>query len=384
MHAIERVVLIVLDSAGVGYLPDAAEYGDLGANTIGNISEAVPLSLPHMEALGLGNIIPLRTIAPTKSPKAAWGKAASMSRGKDTTIGHWEIAGIIKDTPLPTWPEGIPKEVSKAFEERIGRKTLGNTVASGTEIIETWGEEHVATGFPICYTSADSVFQIACHEEVVPLETLYSWCQIARDMLDVGRIIARPFVGKPGNWQRTANRHDYSLAPPAETMLDRLVSANKKVTSIGKISDIFAGRGITTSYPIKSNAHGIETTVERIKNDDAQLIFTNLVDFDMKFGHRRDVVGYQQALEEFDSYLPKILAALQKNDVLIITADHGCDPTFQGSDHTREYIPLLIYGERIIPGSIGVRKSFSDIAASIEGFLLGTQKEGSFALDILK
>lgn len=383
MNNINRVFLIVLDSVGAGFLPDAEAYGDLGANTLGHIGEAVNLSLPNMQALGLGNIIPIKGVDPTLNPKAAWGKAQSKSKGKDTTIGHWEIAGIIKDSPLPTWPQGIPREVSLAFEQKIGRKTLANSVASGTEIIAQFGDEHVKTGFPICYTSADSVFQIAAHESIVPLEQLYQWCSLARSMLDVGRVIARPFTGTSGDYQRTANRHDYSLEPPGITILDKLFNAGKKVVSIGKISDIFAGRGISESYPIKSNKDGIEKTIELSQQKESGLVFTNLVDFDMKYGHRRDVKGYRDALEEFDTFLPQLLNLLREDELLIITADHGCDPIFKGTDHTREHIPILVYGPQVKPENLGTRKSFSDIAASISDMLLKTSEHGSFAQLIL-
>lgn len=383
MNNINRVFLIVLDSVGVGFLPDAEAYGDLGANTLGHIGEAVNLSLPNMQALGLGNIIPIKGVDPTTTPKAAWGKAKSKSKGKDTTIGHWEIAGIIKDSPLPTWPQGIPLEISQAFEQKIGRKTLANSVASGTEIIAQFGDEHVKTGFPICYTSADSVFQIAAHESIVPLEQLYQWCSIARSMLDVGRVIARPFTGTSDNYQRTANRHDYSLEPPGITILDKLFNAGQKVVSIGKISDIFAGRGISENYPVKSNKEGIEKTIELSQQKDSGLVFTNLVDFDMKYGHRRDVKGYRDALEEFDTFLPQLLNLLREDELVIITADHGCDPIFKGTDHTREHIPLLVYGPQVKPENLGTRESFSDIASSISDMLLKTSEHGSFAQIIL-
>lgn len=383
MKLIKRVFLIVLDSVGVGFLPDAHEYGDLGANTLGHIGEAVGLNLPTMEALGLGNIIPIKGVSSVPQAKGAWGKAASKAKGKDTTVGHWEIAGLIKDTPLPTWPNGIPQEISSAFEQKIGRKTIGNTVASGTEIIAQFGEEHTNTGFPICYTSADSVFQIAAHEDIVPLETLYSWCQIAREMLDVGRVIARPFIGEAGNWQRTANRHDYSLLPPGKTLLDSLTDAGKTVIGVGKISDIFAGRGISQSFPIKSNRDGLQRTISLADSISSGLIFTNLVDFDMKYGHRRDPMGYKQALEEFDAMLPQLVEKLNRDDLLIITADHGCDPIFKGTDHTREYVPILVAGPSVKSKDLGVRTSFSDIAATVKEVLLGLKGAGSFAEDIV-
>ena len=381
---IKRVFIVVLDSAGVGALPDAADYGDQGANTLGHIGDAVGLTVPTLEALGLGRITPIRGVRPLESPRGAWGKAASKSCGKDTSTGHWEIAGLAMDTPLPTFKTGIPADISQAFEAKIGRKTLGNSVASGTEIIEQFGEEHVRTGFPIVYTSADSVFQIAAHEEVVGLETLYEWCHVAREMLDVGRVIARPFVGTPGAWRRTSNRHDYSLLPPGVTILDRLTAAGKKVVSVGKISDIFAARGVAESYPIKSNDEGMEATIRLASVPGAGLVFTNLVDFDMKYGHRRDVQGYKRALETFDAQLPTLLSLLRDDELLIITADHGCDPIFKGTDHTREYIPVLVAGPAVKPVDLGIRESFADIAATIAELLLNERDEGSFAREIVR
>lgn len=383
MKKINRVFVIVLDSAGVGHLPDAADYGDLGANTLGHIGEALGLTVPHMEALGLGRIIPIKGVQPVGQPKGAWGKARSKSKGKDTTIGHWEIAGVIMERPLPTWPQGIPLEVRAAFEAKIGRSTLGGTVASGTEILEQFGEEHVRTGFPIVYTSADSVFQIAAHEQTVPLDTLYHWCRIARGMLDVGRIIARPFVGQSGSWQRTAHRHDYSLEPPGATILDKVHAAGLPVISVGKISDIFAGRGVTESNPITSNREGMEKTIALARQPDQGFVFTNLVDFDMKFGHRRDVKGYRDALEEFDAQLGEFLPLLREDELLIITADHGCDPSFKGTDHTREHIPILVAGPSVRPGDLGTRSTFADISATIAELLLGEAEQGSFAREIV-
>ena len=380
---IRRVFVVVLDSAGVGALPDAADYDDAGANTLGHIGGEVGLTVPTMESLGLGRITPIQGVKPVVSPQGAWGKAASQSKGKDTSTGHWEIAGLIMGKPLPTFTSGIPAEISQAFEAKIGRKTLGNISASGTEIIEQFGEEHVRTGFPIVYTSADSVFQIAAHEEVVGLDKLYAWCQIARDMLDVGRVIARPFIGQPGSWQRTSNRHDYSLMPPGVTILDRLSAAGQKVISVGKISDIFAARGVSESHPIKSNDEGMEATIRLASAPGSGLVFTNLVDFDMKFGHRRDVIGYQQALQTFDAQLPALLSRLRDDEVLMITADHGCDPTFKGSDHTREYIPVLVAGPAVKPVDLGVRASFADIAATIAELLLNERDRGSFAREIV-
>lgn len=381
---IRRVFVVVLDSAGVGALPDAADYDDAGANTLGHIGEQVGLAVPTMESLGLGRIIPIPGVLATTAPKGAWGKAASQSKGKDTSTGHWEIAGVVMDKPLPVFGAQIPPDIVRAFEARIGRKTLANVSASGTEIIEQFGEEHVRTGFPIVYTSADSVFQIAAHEEVVGLENLYAWCQMARDMLDVGRVIARPFIGQAGAWQRTANRHDYSLQPPGVTILDRLSSNGKRVISVGKIADIFAARGVDESYPIKSNDEGMAETIRLASSPGEGLVFTNLVDFDMKFGHRRDVIGYQQALQAFDAKLPALLSHLREDEVLMITADHGCDPTYKGSDHTREYIPILVAGPRVSPVDLGIRRSFADIAATIAELLLNEHDAGSFAREIVQ
>lgn len=381
---INRVFVVVLDSAGVGFLPDADQYGDQGANTLGHIGDALGLTVPTMESLGLGRITPIRGVRPLEAPRGAWGKAASKSSGKDTSTGHWEIAGLIMEKPLPTFKSGIPADISQAFEARIGRKTLGNTTASGTEIIEQFGEEHVRTGFPIVYTSADSVFQIAAHEEVIGLDTLYEWCHIAREMLDVGRVIARPFIGQPGSWQRTSNRHDYSLMPPGTTILDRLSAAGQDVISVGKISDIFAGRGVSASHPIKSNDEGMEATIRLAEKPGNGLVFTNLVDFDMKYGHRRDVQGYKQALATFDAQLPTLLSLLRDDELLLITADHGCDPIFKGTDHTREYIPVLVAGPKVMPVDLGVRGSFADIAATVAELLLGENDKGSFAREIVQ
>lgn len=380
----KRVVLIVLDSVGAGFLPDAEAFGDLGANTLGHIADALGLNLPHLEKLGLGNILPLRGVPPTAAPRGAWGRAASQARGKDTTVGHWEIAGHITTQPLPTWPQGIPQEVRRAFEEKIGRGTLGGTVASGTEILVEFGAQHVASGQPIVYTSADSVFQIAAHEEVVPLDTLYQWCKIAREMLNVGRVIARPFVGTQGDWQRTPHRHDYSLEVPGETVLDRVKAAGLPVIGVGKISDIFAGRGLTDSHPITSNHHGMDVTLDLVKKPGKGLIFVNLVDFDSKFGHRRDVRGYRDALEAFDQRLGELLPILGPEDILMITADHGNDPIFKGTDHTREYVPLLVTGKTVKPVDLGTRSTFADMAATIDEILLGQKTSGSFAPTILR
>lgn len=367
----KRIVLVVLDSVGVGALPDAHLYGDQGSNTLAHVAEALGgLHLPNLQALGLGNIIPVQGVPPTPSPKAAWGKMAEVSKGKDTTTGHWELAGLTLKAPFPTYPQGFPEEIIQTFEERIGRKTLGNYPASGTSIIEELGQEHLATGFPIVYTSADSVFQIAAHEEVVPLDQLYAWCHIARSLLQgehgVGRVIARPFLGEVGSFKRTANRHDFSLPPIEPTVLDALTAAGIPVFGVGKISDIFAGQGITESYPATSNQSGMDQIVQLIRTKEEHcLIFANLVDFDMLWGHRNDAAGYGRGLEEFDLRLPEVLSGLQSNDLLLITADHGCDPTFPGTDHTREYTPLLVTGPRVRSVDLGIRRSFADVAKTV-------------------
>ncbi|MGI6149060.1 MAG: phosphopentomutase [Firmicutes bacterium] len=363
--------MVVLDSVGVGELPDAALYGDTGSNTLGNTAMAVGgLKLPNLGKLGLGNIIPILGVPPTEQPAAAWGKMAEQSAGKDTTTGHWEIAGLVLDRPFPTYPEGFPPEILEAFEQAIGRKTLGNYPASGTEIIAELGEEHIKTGYPIVYTSADSVFQVAAHEGVVPLETLYEWCQIARDLLQgehgVGRVIARPFVGEPGNFVRTAGRRDFSLEPPAHTILDVLVKSGIPVYSVGKIMDIFAGRGITHGIPTKNNQATIDGTIEFMQTKDAPcLIFANCVDFDMLWGHRNNPEGYAKGLQEFDERLPEILEALRPRDILLLLADHGCDPTTSSTDHSREYVPLLVVGEDVRPQNLGIRETYADTAQTI-------------------
>ncbi len=371
----KRVILIVLDSVGIGELPDAHLYGDTGADTLGHIALNYPgLHLPNLTALGLGNIVPGNALQKTVSPKAAYGKAAERSAGKDTTTGHWEISGVILDKPFPTFTEtGFPAEFMEAFEKAIGLKTIGNVSASGTAIINELGNEHVRTGYPIVYTSADSVFQVAMHEEVIPLAKQYEICHTARQMLrgelEVGRVIARPFLGSSGAYYRTKNRKDYATLPP-ETLLDVVRASGKGVYSIGKIIDIFAEKGITRYKKTKNNKEGILDTIEALKTAPEALVFTNLVDFDMEYGHRRDVVGYAKALEEFDSWLPEILENLKEEDLLIITADHGNDPTAPGTDHTREYIPILHTGKNIREGAdIGVRESFADIAATIADYL---------------
>jgi len=370
---VDRVVVLVLDSVGVGELPDAPQYGDEGSNTLGNIAKEVDLYLPNMAQMGLGNIIPLRGIPPATEPIAAYGKMGSQAPGKDTTTGHWELAGLILERPFPLYPNGFPPEIIEAFEKAIGRKVLGNKPASGTEIIHELGEEHMRTGYPIVYTSADSVFQIAAHEEIIPVEELYRYCRIARELLKgehaVGRVIARPFVGEPGHFIRTDRRQDFSLEPPRPTLLDILSQAGLQVLAVGKIKDIFAGRGISRWIHTHDNMDGVDKTCKFLRESERGLIFTNLVDFDMLYGHRNDVKGYASALEAFDRRLPELLENLGPRDVLFITADHGCDPTTPSTDHSREYVPVLAYGQPVRPVDIGLRPTMADLAATVAELL---------------
>lgn len=389
---IKRIILIVLDSVGIGALPDAEEYGDQGANTLGHIGELLDdFTLPNLERLGLGKIEPNQALAANIRARGVYGKMAEKSVGKDTTTGHWELAGVILNTPFPTYPTGFPSEVILPFQERIKREVLGNKAASGTVIIEELGAEHLATGKPIVYTSADSVFQIAAHEEIIPVEELYDMCRIARSILRgkhaVGRVIARPFFGQPGSFVRSEKREDFSLEPPEETMLDKIKAAGLAVLAVGKIVDIFAGRGITRFNHTINNMAGVEAILQYMASGEPGLIFANLVDFDMLYGHRRDITGYARALEEFDQRLPALMEQLTREDLLIITADHGCDPSYQGTDHTREYVPLLLYGAKIKEDvDLGIRATFADLAATITD-LLGVEPPGygsSFAHDILR
>lgn len=365
-----RVILIVLDSVGIGALPDAAQYGDTTSNTLGHIAERYPsFNIPNLTALGLGNIDPSNSLPKTQRPVAAFGKAAERSAGKDTTTGHWEICGVVLDQPFPTFPDGFPKTFIQQFEEKIGTKTIGNYAASGTAIIQELGDEHVRTGYPIVYTSADSVFQIAMHEAVYPIEKQYEICEIARQMLTgeyaVGRVIARPFEGQSGHYARTGRRKDFSLLPP-DNVLDAILHSGFEVYAIGKIVDIFAGKGISKYAKTTDNQAGIRATIEAVKMPGNGLIFTNLVDFDMLYGHRRDVAGYAEALMDFDAALPEMIDSLRSDDLLIITADHGNDPTHSGSDHTREYIPILCYGQKVRAGqNFGTRTTFADLAATM-------------------
>ena len=392
----KRVAIIVLDSVGIGELPDAAKYGDEGSNTLVNIKKEYPeFSVPNMAELGLGNIEgeDICLLGKTDSPKGCYAKMSEASNGKDTTTGHWEISGIVTENPFPTFTEtGFPKEVMDKFEKAIGRKTLGNISASGTAIINELGDEHVKTGYPIIYTSADSVFQIACHEDVIPVDELYKMCETVREILvgdyAVARVIARPFIGNGnGNYTRTERRKDFSLAPTSETILDLLKAEGKSVVAIGKIEDIFEHRGMTVTDHTTNNHDGIEKTIEYLKKDFEGLLFTNLVDTDMIYGHRNDVKGYAEAVMYFDSKLPEIKSAMKDDDILIITADHGCDPTTPSTDHSREFVPLLVYGKSIKEGvNLGVRKQFSDIAATVAEYLGINETFGaeSFLKDVIK
>jgi phosphopentomutase len=365
-----RVIWIVLDSVGIGEMPDAEVYGDKGSDTLGNIARQRRLKLPNLCRLGLANIRPLAGLDPVSEPAGAYGRCALASPGKDTTTGHWEMAGIHLQKPFPLFPRGFPREVMEPFETRIGRHTLGNKAASGTEIIKELGEEHVRTGSPIVYTSADSVFQIAAHEDVIPLFELYKMCEAARDILrgpyEVGRVIARPFVGEPGAFTRTSNRHDYAVPPPRGMLLDQLQARGVEIYSVGKIFDVFLGRGIGEQVKTKTNADGMDKTLRAMDEQDGGLIFVNLVDFDMLYGHRNDVEGYARALEEVDAWLPALDAKLAADDLVILTADHGCDPTTPSTDHSREYVPLLAYGPEARAGvNLGVRGSLSDIGQTV-------------------
>ena len=388
----KRVFLLVLDSVGIGELPDAKDYNDEGSHTLYATSKSKYFNMPNMEKLGLFNIDGVKDKFGKKDSDtydSSIARLAEKSKGKDTTTGHWEIAGVISSKAFPNYPNGFPKEIIDEFEQRTGRKTLCNLPYSGTEVILEYGKEHMDTGALIVYTSADSVFQIAAHEDVVPVEDLYKYCEIAREILQgehgVGRVIARPFIGDHPNFTRTSNRHDYSLAPP-KTMLDQLVEAGIEVLGVGKIYDIFAGKGLTDTVRTNNNQEGIERLIERTARDFNGLCFINLVDFDMVYGHRNDIDGYAKALSEFDSQLPRILDSLRDDDILIITADHGCDPSTPSTDHSREYVPMLAYGKKIKKGiNLGTRESFADIAATIlEYFNLDQDIAGtSFLKDII-
>jgi len=369
---INRFIVIVLDSVGIGEGPDAAAFGDVGSHTLGNIARVVGgLKMPHMEAMGLANIAALEGLVPQLEPGAAYGKMAEVSAGKDTSTGHWELMGIQLNQAFPLYPNGFPPEVMDRYEAETGRGWLANYPASGTVIIDELGEEHMLTGKTIVYTSGDSVFQIAAHEEIIPIDELYKICGIAREILrgehEVSRVIARPFVGNPGNFERTANRHDFSVKPPEPTVLDLLDEAGLMVYAVGKINDIFDGEGINSTVHTQDNMDGVDKTIAAMRERrERGLIFTNLVDYDAKFGHRNNPAGYANALAEFDQRLPEIMDALAEDDVLVLTADHGNDPTYPGTDHTREYVPVLISGAPVQAGvNIGVRASFADLAATI-------------------
>ena len=372
MRGFQRVFWIVLDSVGIGELPDAAAYDDVGRNTLGHIAESRALEIPNLVRLGLANIAPLKHETPAPAPLAGYGKGATRSPGKDTTTGHWEMAGVWLDQAFPVYKHGFSKELIEAFEKQIGRKTIGNKPASGTEIIKELGEEHLRTGKPIVYTSGDSVFQIAAHEDIVPLDRLYGMCEIARKLLDgahrVGRVIARPFAGTPGDFARTAGRHDYAVDPPKPMLMDVLAERNVRVFGIGKIHDIYNGRGVEEYVTTKSNADGMEKLTAAERERESGLIFCNLVDFDMLYGHRKDVEGFAKSLEEFDCLLARFLPLLGPSDLLMITADHGCDPDprWPTTDHSREYVPILVYSPGGGPGvNLGVRETLADMGQTI-------------------
>ena len=384
-----RIIWIVLDSVGIGEMPDTAEYGDAGSDTLGNLARVRPLRLPNLCRMGLGNIKPLHGLPPAPQAAGAYGRCALASPGKDTTTGHWEMAGIHLDRPFPLYPRGFPPEVMEPFERAIGRGTLGNCAASGTEIIRELGEEHMRTGRPIVYTSADSVFQVAAHEEVIPLALLYRICETAREILrgphEVGRVIARPFIGRPGCFQRTANRKDFAVPPPPDMLLDRLDAFRVTVHSVGKIQEVFLGRGIRRYVKTKGNADGMVKTLEAMDATPAGLIWVNLVDFDQLWGHRNDVEGYARALEEFDQWLPQLERRLLDGDLVILTADHGCDPTTPSTDHSREYVPLVAFGPQARRGTnLGARATLADIGQTVAtNFSCTLSKGTSFLTEIL-
>lgn len=392
VHRFKRIAFIVLDSVGIGELPDAATFGDEGAHTLGHILERVPQTkLPNMQKLGLGNIAELPHLQPVDQPAGYYGKMNEVSVGKDTMTGHWELMGLKINTPFNTYPEGFPADLINEFEKQTGRKVLCNKPASGTVVLDEYGEEQMKTGAWIVYTSADSVFQIAAHEDIIPLEELYEACKIARRLTmapehSVGRVIARPYVGQPGSFKRTPNRHDYAVKPPEHTVMNMLANASHDVIAVGKINDIFDGEGVTESYPTKSNEHGIEVTLEQLGREFNGLLFTNLVDFDSLYGHRRDPEGYARALEVFDNAVPDLMANIGPEDLLILSADHGNDPVHSGTDHTREYVPVLIYSPSLqTPASIGVRDTYADLGATIaENFGVQAPLHGTSFLNLLK
>ncbi len=375
MSNINRVIVIILDSVGIGELPDAEEYGDVGSHTLGNIAKTLGgLTLPNLQQLGLGNIEPLEGISAVEAPTASYGKLAELSTGKDTTTGHWELMGLVLEQPFPTYPNGFPEDVLTEFTRRVGKDILGNIPASGTKIIEDLGAEHMETGKPIVYTSADSVFQIAAHEEIIPIDQLYWMCAQAREMLQgkhaVGRVIARPFIGKPGNFTRTSHRKDYSRTPHLPTLLDVAKEQGYPVIGVGKIDNIFADQGLTGGDHTTNDPAGVEATLRFMDSQENGILFTNLCDFDMLYGHRNNPAGYAQNLRDFDARLPEILNAVRENDMLVLTADHGCDPTTASTDHSREYVPLLVYGKSLKAGvNLGARESFADLAATMAEML---------------
>lgn len=386
----KRVHLVVLDSVGIGEAPDAKEFGDEGANTLGHIAEVAGLSVPNMQKLGLGNIAPLKGIPPLEETEGYYTKLQEVSVGKDTMTGHWEIAGLRIDKPFRVFPDGFPDELLEKIENHTGRKIVANRPASGTQIIDEWGAHQMETGDLIVYTSADSVLQIAAHEEIIPLEELYEICEYVREITKddpymIGRIIARPYIGEPGNFKRTSNRHDYALSPFEDTMLDYLKAAGYDVIAIGKIHDIFNGKGITDSVRTESNMDGVDKLIQTMSKDFTGLSFTNLVDFDALYGHRRDPEGYREALEAFDARLPEIKTAMREDDLLILTADHGNDPTAEGTDHTREFVPLMLYSKKLTnPGALE-QGYFADIAATIlENFNVEAMENGKSFLGKLK
>lgn len=377
-----RVLILVLDGVGVGELPDAADFGDSGSCTLGNLAEAVGgLRLPHLGKMGLANIIPVRGVPAADRPTAAYGKMAMKAAGKDTTSGHWEMMGVILHQPFPTYPHGFPPEVIKPFEEKIGRKVIGNKPASGTEIIRELGPLHMETGCPIVYTSADSVFQVAAHEEIIPVAELYQICSIARDILTgrhaVGRVIARPFAGKPGSFWRTPRRRDFSLAPPRPTLFDSLAAAGYRVVAVGKVNDIFAGKGVTDVVTAAGNKEIFHKALDSLQQLNCGLVFATLVDFDTLYGHRNDAGGFARALEEFDCWLSSVDGLLKEEDLLVITADHGCDPTTESTDHSREFVPLLVTGPRVNPVFLGNRESMADLGATLADFFGVERGEGT-------
>ncbi|MGL5651903.1 MAG: phosphopentomutase [Paraclostridium sp.] len=387
-----RVIWMIIDSVGIGALPDSEKFGDVNVNTLGNIVKNYKdIKLPNMLKLGLGNIDGIDSLEGVESPIGAFGRASEVSKGKDTTTGHWEMTGVLVETPFKTYENGFPKEIIDEFERKTNRKVIGNKPASGTAILDELGEQQMKTGEVIVYTSADSVFQIAAHEEIIPLDELYKMCEIAREIMmgdnAVARIIARPFVGQPGAFERTSNRRDYSLSPFEDTVLDNIKNSNLDVIGVGKIEDIFNKQGITEAIHTKDNMDGVDQTINYMKKENNGLIFTNLVDFDSKYGHRRDVKGYKEALEEFDARIPEILENMEDDDILIINSDHGNDPTYKGTDHTREYIPMLICGKNVKSGlNLGTRSSFADIGATVADILnVKMPKHGnSFKNDIIK